>query len=529
MARPTAHGATRRAAFVALSMILLAVTGPSFAAAGAGPTANVWSTERRVLNMAHGGGLDEAPQGTVFAYETAAARGANALEMDLHITRDGHVVALHDSTVDRTTDGTGCVVDYTLAELKELDAAHTFVPGRGPVTGLPDDAYPYRGIATGDVPPPAGHTADDFTVATLAEIFEAEPDALMVMELKPTEVYPPHDCPAVLDSIPIDERPDLAAEVARLIDVYDMTEKVMVASFIDDLLHRFQTFAPDVDTSFPVLESLDVYLAYVAGDPLPNPYGHEAFQVPLNYGGIEITEAIVQYAQAHGVAVHFWTINDPEVMHRLLDWGADGLITDVPQVLSDVLAERGEPQPVVRSSTVLAASPAGPTSHGTPLTFTAAVESAWPYPPTSGSVELRSDGEVLVISEVVDGTASFTLDALAVGEHELVATYLGSARIAPSMSEPIHVVVSAASTTTTTSTTAGSPSATLPEATTSTSAAPAVGVGPPDDPPLPATGRDLTTAWAGLLLTTLGGGLLLLLRRRSLRLHTSNSEVGPGR
>ena len=253
MSRPIPRR-SRLSTAIALVLLIGAPTAWAATSSAAQDSAHVWLTERRVLNLAHGGGLDEAPQGTVFAYETAAARGANALEMDLHVTRDGHVVALHDSTVDRTTDGTGCVVGYTLAELKALDAAHTFVPGRGPVTGLPDDAYPYRGIATGEVPPPEGHTADDFTVATLEEIFEAVPDALMVMELKPTEVYPPHDCPAVLDSIPVAERPDLAAEVALLIDRYDMTEQVMVASFIDDLLHRFQALAPDVDTSFPIVE-----------------------------------------------------------------------------------------------------------------------------------------------------------------------------------------------------------------------------------------------------------------------------------
>src|SRR5690606_23018088 len=101
------------------------------ASLGAQPTDNVWLTERRILHLAHGGGLHEAPQGTLYAYETAIERGATALEIDLHITRDGHVVAIHDSTVDRTTDGSGCVATKTLAELKALDAAHTFVPGRG--------------------------------------------------------------------------------------------------------------------------------------------------------------------------------------------------------------------------------------------------------------------------------------------------------------------------------------------------------------------------------------------------------------
>ena len=153
--------ASTRAAFVLLLAVVtvLLVTPPPDDVAAQPASENVWLTQRRILNMAHGGGLAEAPQGTLYAYKTAAARGANALEMDLHMTLDGHVVAIHDSTVDRTTNGTGCVVSKTLAELKALDAAYTFVPGEGPVSGRPAEDYTMRGIATGSVTPPAGFTA----------------------------------------------------------------------------------------------------------------------------------------------------------------------------------------------------------------------------------------------------------------------------------------------------------------------------------------------------------------------------------
>ncbi len=306
---------------------------------------NRWLTERRIMNFAHGGGLHEAPQGTLYAYKTALDRGANALEMDLHITRDGHVVTMHDSTVDRTTDGTGCVATKTLAELKALDAAHTFVPSRGPVRGLDPGDYPMRGIATGDVAPPAGFTASDFTVATLEEVFQAQPEALMLMELKPTEVYAPHDCPSEVAALPPGERPDLASEVARLIATYGMTDKVMVASFIDEMLFHFMDLAPDVDTSFPFNESVSLYVAYSSGQPLPNPRGHEAIQVPRSFGSIVITEDLVRWSRDNGVAVHFWTINDPDEMTELLEWGADGLITDRPSVLAALLPDPVDPDP----------------------------------------------------------------------------------------------------------------------------------------------------------------------------------------
>lgn len=474
---------------------------------------NPWLTERRVLNMAHGGGLNEAPQETLYAYKTAAERGANALEMDLHMTLDGYVVAMHDSTVDRTTDGTGCIVSHTLAELKELDAAYTFVPGEGPVSGRPDEEYTMRGIATGDVAPPDGFTANDFKIATLEEIFQAEPDALMVMELKPTEVYQDHDCPAFVASLPPDQRPDLAAGVASLIEQYGMTDKVMVASFIDDLMSQFQALAPDVATSFPIGESLAVYAAFLAGDPLPNPNGHEAFQVPRSYGSIVITKEIVEYARANGVAVHFWTIDDPDEMVELLDWGADGLITDVPRVLSEVLEARGDPQPAVDSTTMLASDPAGETVAGDPLTLVASVSSGWPYPEVTGSVELRSDDALVGTAEVVDGRATFTIADLAVGSHTLTAAFTGSARVNASSSDGLVHEVTAIDTTST------SPS------TTSTTATPAVGPGAQPDrgagptstvqASLPVTGSDLGVVWIGVGLIAIGAVFAAVARRRS--------------
>jgi glycerophosphoryl diester phosphodiesterase len=342
---------------VVVGVGLLALPAPGSAQDG-----NVWLTERRMLNMAHGGGQGEAPDNTLYAFKTALDRGADALELDLHITLDGQVVAIHDSTVDRTTNGTGCVVAHTLAELRELDFAYDWVPGDGPTPGLDPSAYPFRGVATGDVPPPPGFAASDFGVATLEEIFLAQPDALMVMELKPTEVYQDHDCPAFVASLPEEDRPDLAAEVARLIDEHDMADQVMVASFIDELLHRFMDLAPDVDTSFPIVEALGVYVAYDAGLPLPNPRGHEAFQVPTAYGDIQIDDGVVAYARANGVAVHYWTINDPEEMAELLSWCADGLITDVPSVMAELTADMADPclEPAQATSTSTPTTTLGP-------------------------------------------------------------------------------------------------------------------------------------------------------------------------
>jgi glycerophosphoryl diester phosphodiesterase len=337
----------------ALATTVAAAGVPALAAGPAAAQAepdNVWLTERSGANIAHAGGLHEAPQNTLFAFETASDRGADVIEIDLQITSDGHVVAMHDSTVDRTTSGQGCVVEHTLAEIQQLDAADNHVQGEGPVDGLDPDTYPYRGIATGEAAPPDGFEAGDFTVPTLESIFQALPDTVMVVEIKPQEVETAggvrHDCPAALEAIPEAERPDIVAELARLIDEYGMADRIMVASFIDDLMHRFTAAAPDVDTSFPLQEGLAFYSAFQQGTTPPNPHGHEAIQAPVSIAGIEASAEFVAYARQHGVAIHFWTINDPAEMNQLLDWGADGLITDRPQVLADVFAEREETPPV---------------------------------------------------------------------------------------------------------------------------------------------------------------------------------------
>ena len=345
MGRTGVFGAAALAATLAVAGVPAVTPG---AAAQAGPD-NVWLTERSGANIAHGGGLHEAPQNTLFAFETAADRGADVIEIDLQITADGHVVAMHDSTVDRTTNGQGCVVEHTLEQIQQLDAADTHVQGEGPVDGLDPEDYPYRGIATGEATPPDGFDAGDFTVPTLESIFEALPDTDMVVEIKPQEVETvdgvSHDCPAALEAIPEAERPDIVAELARLIDEHGMTDRIMVASFIDDMMQAFKAVAPEVDTSYPLGEGLALYNAYVNGTAPPNPNDHEAIQTQPEMLGIEITEEIVDYAHQHGLAVHFWTINDPAEMHRLLDMGADGIITDRPQVLDDVLAERDDETP----------------------------------------------------------------------------------------------------------------------------------------------------------------------------------------
>ena len=138
------------------------------------------------MNIAHQGGEDEAPSNTMYAYRRSLGLGSDMLEVDIHSTADGHVVVMHDGTVDRTTEGTGSVYDKTLAEVQALDAAYDFVPGEGTKTGAPESAYVFRGVRTGAKPPPAGFGPDDFRIPTLEEVLLAYPDIPINIEIKGT-------------------------------------------------------------------------------------------------------------------------------------------------------------------------------------------------------------------------------------------------------------------------------------------------------------------------------------------------------
>lgn len=294
---------------------------------------NPW-LERRVLNFAHQGGALEAPSDTPFALQTAREKGADVLEIDVHATADGEVVAIHDTTVDRTTDGAGRVDEHTLAELKELDAAYWFVPGCGACHDRPDDDYPYRGYATGDeeLTPGVAHrngldslVPDDFRVPTLRQILEEFPDAFLNVEIKRTA---PRTEP-------------YEAEVARLLREYDRTDDAIVVSFHERAIEAFKAHAPAVDTAVATGQA-GAFTASSRGPApgAPNPR-YVALQVPIEFEGVRVvTGDFVRDAHENGLAVHVWTIDDRETMEWLLDAGVDGIMTDRPTLLEEVLDDR---------------------------------------------------------------------------------------------------------------------------------------------------------------------------------------------
>ena len=272
-------------------------------------------TRRRVIAYAHQGGSFEAPSSTLYAIGRALAAGATGIELDVHATRDRRIVVCHDDTVDRTTAHSGSISDLTLDELRAMDNAYWWVEGETATPGRADHEYELRGRAPAD---------RSLGVATLAEVVEAFPGVLLNLDIKRT-------APAVE---PYEEL--LAEELARL----GAGETVMVASFLDDAIARFRGHAPGVATSAATGEVAAFFFGLDQPEPPVPPVS--AFQVPATFGDVTVVdERFVAAAHAAGVAVHVWTVNEPEEMEALLDLGVDGLISDRPSVLAGAIERRG--------------------------------------------------------------------------------------------------------------------------------------------------------------------------------------------
>lgn len=311
---------------------VLVVAAMAPAAASAGPTD--W-TQTRTLNITHQGGENEAPSATMYAFERSMRLGSDMLEVDVNTTQDGKLAVIHDGSVERTTNGTGPVADHTMAELKELDAAHWFVPLEGTTQDSPADQYVFRGVRTGEKKPPPGYGPDDFRPLELKELMDRYPDVPINIEIK--------------GGVAEDDASysHVAQVLAAFLNDYGRTEGIVVASFNDAALADFHELAPDIDLA-PATAAVAGYV--LAGVPLPP--GYKVFQVPTSFSGVPVvTQDFVNRAHADGHAVHVWTIDDEPTMNTLWDYGVDGIMTAEPMRLEKNMCERGEPRlPLPKSS-----------------------------------------------------------------------------------------------------------------------------------------------------------------------------------
>ena len=311
---------------------LLAVVALLVAAPAAGAATNPW-VEKTPLDIAHQGGEDEFPSNTMYAFKRSLQVGADMLELDVGVTRDGQVVVMHDTTVDRTTNGHGTVASYTLKQLRKLDAAYWFSGGSNAYRhDRARSAYRLRGVATGKRKPPEGFTAADFRVPTLKEVLRAFPHTPINVEIKGRT-----KAEAVAEYL---TNADALARTLRSTKRRD----VIVVSFKQEAVDRFHQLVP----ALPVAPGIGGAANWLLGGTSPGD-GVVALQLPITYqlGGQTLqitTKDNVARAHSEGYAWHTWLSADGEsaaIWGSLVDMGVDGVMTAKPKELAAVLRERG--------------------------------------------------------------------------------------------------------------------------------------------------------------------------------------------
>lgn len=248
--------------------------------------------------IAHRGSRVLWPENTMEAFAGAVDLGYNHLETDLHMTSDGVIVCIHDDTVDRTTDGSGDVSSFSLADLQDLDAGYRH-GGR--------DGYAFRGAG--------------LTVPSLEEVLTAFPDVSLIVDMKTD---------------------GLASPLCDLLDRLDAHHRLIVGSFSDDRISEFHeaTDGRVATSTGPTLSRMWVLSSRVGRGVKCEA---KALQLPTQIRGVKVVdEKLVRAAHDAGLQIHVWTVNDPAEMERLLGMGVDGLVTDRPDLLKQLLIDRGE-------------------------------------------------------------------------------------------------------------------------------------------------------------------------------------------
>ena len=229
---------------------------------------------------AHRGYSGKYPENTMLAFKKAAETGCDGIELDVQLTSDGQVVIIHDEKIDRTTDGTGNVKDYTLEELKKFNAAASW-----------NRKYGFEPIPT------------------LEEYFQWVKDTELVtnIEIKSGVYY----------------YEELEEKTLALVRKYGLEKKIIFSSFLHSSITLLRKLAPEIPCG-----------ALVEYENLGNPgYYCEKFDFQYYHPGMKaLTEEMVQSCKEHNIPLNVWTINDMGALEQLYEWGCEGVISNFPGV-----------------------------------------------------------------------------------------------------------------------------------------------------------------------------------------------------
>lgn len=290
----------RNATFFACTTMLFVLSTATSHAAGAIPDGidrpNPFRTGRTLV-IPHGGGDGRYPEDTMYAYEHSMREGGEVLDLDVQQTSDGVLVALHDATVDRTTNGTGQVSSMTFAELRKLDAGWRFSTGK---------THPFRGRG--------------LRVPSVREVLKRFPDQLATLDLKDPSVK-------VVQAICA-----LATELKR-------TETMYVGVDFAEQVAEFRRRCPLLRTSGTDAER---QLARTARDQGDLTFRSKQTVGQPSYladdGTVRVTKETIDSAHARNVAILTYVVDDPKAMQDLVTAGVDGIYTRRPEMLARIVA-----------------------------------------------------------------------------------------------------------------------------------------------------------------------------------------------
>jgi glycerophosphoryl diester phosphodiesterase len=240
----------------------------------------------------HRGAAGIAPENTMASFRQALADGADYLELDVHATRDGVVVVIHDSTLERTTNGRGAVRDLPFSEIERLDAGFRFAR---------DGSYPFR--------------EQGVRVPALEELLEEFPEVPLNIEIKQAE-------------------PAVEPAVVSLLVRKGALERSLLAAEDDQIMRRIRSHAPGVATSASFGEVRDFFERCFADRFEGYAPEARALQIPERFGDIDlVSPETLAAARRFGLETHVWTVNEESAIERLLRLGVDGLMSDFPSRL----------------------------------------------------------------------------------------------------------------------------------------------------------------------------------------------------
>ena len=247
------------------------------------------------LVVAHRGAVAVAPENTMEAFRLAVEMGADAVELDVHLTADGKLAVIHDETMDRTTDLTGPIASMTMKQVRAADAGFRFE--------APDGSFPFRGKG--------------LTVPTLAEVLTWLPEGIgLVVEVKARQAIAPTIKALGASRV-------RAAGAATLI------------SFDEATIDEAHALDPDLPTGYLLVPAQPVEAALIYAVE----HGHVAVHPWEGDLGLDPGPILAQ-AQAYGRLMGCYVVNDPQRMQQLAAYGLWGFVTDVPDIGRQALGPR---------------------------------------------------------------------------------------------------------------------------------------------------------------------------------------------